>query len=67
MTHNYTEFDKAVLMEKAIILNAMLASNDKVVRQKALIEWKELVPTFETIIQPELQRSIPNIKEEPFF
>ncbi|MFY0519379.1 hypothetical protein ACOMCU_16350 [Lysinibacillus sp. UGB7] len=41
----FTSFDKAVLMEKAIILNGLIANGDKEERKRAKIQFeKEVLP-----------------------
>ena len=37
-----TEFDKAVLLEKAIILNGLLANGSSIEKKHAKEEWKKL-------------------------
>lgn len=41
----FTSFDKAVLMEKAIILNGLIANGNKEERKRAKIQFeKEILP-----------------------
>jgi len=46
----FTSFDKAVLLEKAIILNGLIANGDKEERKRAKIQFeKEVLPCIRAL------------------
>lgn len=44
------EFEKAVLLEKALILNGMLKNGSTVEKKYAREEWEKLRPDFEKLL-----------------
>lgn len=61
----FSSFDKAVLMEKAIILNGIIANGDKEERKKAKMQFeKEILPCILAITN--ISRST-DVEGCPFF